>query len=104
MKVHLQWVGHWLSYFHRALFILFIRITKVSARILFVLRKKILNNYDVDDVEWKKKAPFWKGSTVRERDKKNEEYYVGDYLEHKSQKCPSQNIFYNNNALVVVLF
>ena len=31
------------------------------------------------DVEGKKQAPGVKGSTIRERDKKNAEYYIGDY-------------------------
>ena len=29
---------------------------------------------------WKKRKPFVIGSRIRERDKKNTEYYVGDYL------------------------
>ena len=33
-------------------------------------------NYDAEE---KKKAPCVKGSTIRERDKKNAEYYIGDY-------------------------
>ena len=44
--------------------------TKVSAEIsLFILM-----------TSWKKESS-WYGSRIRERDKKNVEYYVGDYLD-----------------------